>query len=260
MVLLVLLAISQPAMIYAGQEFGTINGTISGPGPLNRAKLTIEYDNGRVFHLSEAADGTFSQEIAVKGKVRITCQAQGTENYQLDTTYTDFSDTLRLNIRLQPGPYMLLKPQPDRQYPFLRDDATGLTEAAALQGSVIDKITDQPIYMANVGIVGKRRGALVDSSGHYEMRNVPPGLYSIRAASFGYKKIVLDSIRLVADSVTTVNFKLDTTTIVLEPIWDGMPRRRLNVPEQGNPAEIDVHIDTLTQKWIEPADSVRGKE
>lgn len=55
-----------------------------------------------------------------------------------------------------------------------------IAETYDINGRVIDKTSRQPIIAANVGIFGLTgKVAATDSSGHFIINSVPPGIYRL---------------------------------------------------------------------------------
>lgn len=63
---------------------------------------------------------------------------------------------------------------------------TVLAANSTLEGNVKDANTGEPLFGANVIIVGTSMGAVSDAHGKYKIQNVIPGFYKIRASYIGY--------------------------------------------------------------------------
>ena len=86
-----------------------------------------------------------------------------------------------------------------------------LAQPGKITGKVIDAKTGRPLAGANILVVGTHFGATTDASGHYVIRNLPPGKYVISVHFIGYrteKKIVRVGSRPV-----TLNFHLPRQAI-----------------------------------------------
>lgn len=90
--------------------------------------------------------------------------------------------------------------------------ATGL-----IKGKVTDE-NDIGIPGATVQIEGTTMGAAASFDGSYVILNVPPGTYTLIASSIGYSKTTIDSVVVVADSTTEINFQLTSESIEAEDV------------------------------------------
>ncbi len=83
---------------------------------------------------------------------------------------------------------------------------------STIRGRVTDARTAEPLYGANVFLVGTSLGAVTDVNGRYVILNVPTGTYTIRASYLGYKR---DETRidLNAGAESETNFRLEPVGI-----------------------------------------------
>src|SRR5262245_35363023 len=56
---------------------------------------------------------------------------------------------------------------------------------------------------------GATRTAITDDSGRYQILQVPPGLYRLRAELSGFKTVVRDNLQLLVNTPTTLNLKFE---------------------------------------------------
>ena len=59
-----------------------------------------------------------------------------------------------------------------------------------IKGTVIDKASRQPLEFINVLVLGLGRGGVTDAEGHFNIGEVPPGIYRLQASAVGYKTIL----------------------------------------------------------------------
>jgi len=85
--------------------------------------------------------------------------------------------------------------------------------AGVIKGSIVDRDTQQPLIGANIILDGTTMGAATDIEGHFEIRNVPVGSYSIRAHMIGYREQARANIHSVANRPTMVNLALEPTVL-----------------------------------------------
>ncbi len=94
-----------------------------------------------------------------------------------------------------------------------------------LRGVVRDGVTLQPLYGANVVIIGGTAGAATDSSGRFEIIPAPVGTMQLRASRLGYGPRVQTAVVVHAERITQVDFDLQ-------------PR-----PEQMDTVEVTTHAE-----------------
>lgn len=88
------------------------------------------------------------------------------------------------------------------------------------KGNIKGNVSDNkgvPIPYANVVLMGTTMGAASDAKGNYEISNVPPGSYTLRASVIGYKQGNA-SITVSAGETTTQNFSLAQDVLNMESV------------------------------------------
>ncbi|MCX7880649.1 MAG: TonB-dependent receptor [Ignavibacteria bacterium] len=70
----------------------------------------------------------------------------------------------------------------------------GETETPSIVGKVLDATTKKPIAGATVLVEGTNIGAISRSDGSFTIRNLSPGIYSVRFSSVGYETFVKANI------------------------------------------------------------------
>jgi len=92
---------------------------------------------------------------------------------------------------------------------------TTTTRRARVAGRVTDAASGQPVVGASVQVVGTSVTALTGADGRYIIASSPTGIYSMEARRIGFGNNVTANVRLIADSVITVNFALTTNPLRL---------------------------------------------
>lgn len=89
---------------------------------------------------------------------------------------------------------------------------------ARINGRVVDLGTNQPLEGVNVIIVGTPVAATTGPDGRFVIASAPVGIFSIEAKRLGYGLQRLENIRLHADSLTTLDFKLNSNPLRLDAV------------------------------------------
>ena len=88
----------------------------------------------------------------------------------------------------------------------------------SIEGTVIDQGTYQPLPGVNVIIVNTTMGAAADLNGKFIIKNIPVGMYQVKASMIGYQPEVKTAIVVSTNRVTMVNFELSQTVLDVEGI------------------------------------------
>ncbi len=81
---------------------------------------------------------------------------------------------------------------------------------------VVDEKAGEPLIGANVLIEGTDRGAATNIDGYYDILNVPPGTYTVRASMLGYHAVRVEEVRVSRGLTTYLDFELIDTAIELD--------------------------------------------
>lgn len=100
-----------------------------------------------------------------------------------------------------------------------------------IRGKVLNPVNNQPISYANVLVVGTDLGAISDESGNYEIANIPPGLYNVRASFIGYKSSTAFEIQVTIAKAVQLDFELlENTEDLAEVVVDSEFSRSEETP------------------------------
>jgi len=84
-----------------------------------------------------------------------------------------------------------------------------------IAGKVVDAKTKEPLIGVNVIIDGTKVGASTDIEGNYNILNVAPGVFTLRASAIGYRSVTVTQIKVSVDLTTRIDFTLSDETIQL---------------------------------------------
>lgn len=84
-----------------------------------------------------------------------------------------------------------------------------------IAGKITDKSTGEPLIGANVIIIGTSLGSSTDALGQYTILDVPPGIYSVQISYIGYRKLIINDVRVFIDQTTRIDAALESEAIEL---------------------------------------------
>lgn len=99
--------------------------------------------------------------------------------------------------------------------------STGQTEAqekSSISGKVVDDETGEPLIGVNILIEGTMVGTSADLEGFYAIKNIDPGVYSIRFSYVGYSSTIVKEVELRQGSDKILNIALKSSTAQLNEV------------------------------------------
>lgn len=84
-----------------------------------------------------------------------------------------------------------------------------------IAGTLTDKDTGEPLFGANITVVGTSLGAASDIDGQYTILHVPPGIYTVSISYIGYRKVTIEDVRVNIDQTARVDVELEMESIVV---------------------------------------------
>lgn len=88
-------------------------------------------------------------------------------------------------------------------------------QTGKISGIVTDKTTGDELIGVNIILQGTKIGSASDPEGFYAILNVHPGTYTLVASMVGYRKVVVNDVRVVSGKTTTINFEMEEETTEL---------------------------------------------
>jgi len=142
-----------------------------------------------------------------------------------------------------------------------------------LKGRIIDQSTRTGLAGANVQIEGTLLGASADLKGHYVIRNIPAGTYTLNISMIGYEKKRIQSVNVKNGEITNVSVRLKETVIGMNPVVVTASKRRQEIAitphsisvvsgtelMQRAPLRLDQALETVSGvNFVEGSISIRG--
>jgi TonB-linked SusC/RagA family outer membrane protein len=91
-------------------------------------------------------------------------------------------------------------------------------QTGAIEGTVTNAATGDPIPGVNLVIVGTNQGAASGPNGEYQIQGVEPGTYTVRASFVGYTNAVQENVAVEAGETATVDFELESQAEALDEV------------------------------------------
>ncbi len=88
-------------------------------------------------------------------------------------------------------------------------------QTGKISGNVTDSETGEPIIGANILIEGTFLGGAADVEGYYYINNIPPGKYTLKVTSVGYKPTKILNVFVKIDKTTNIDIKLSPDVLEL---------------------------------------------
>ena len=120
---------------------------------------------------------------------------------------------------------------------------------ANINGHVVNKITGEHIPFFTISLKGTTIGTTTDATGHYFIKNLPTGKFTITASGIGYKTVVIE-VNLKSSITVEVNFEIEEDVIQLDAVVVSANRNEVNRKEAASIVNI------LNTKLFENTNSV----
>jgi hypothetical protein len=114
-----------------------------------------------------------------------------------------------------------------------------VSQTATVHGRILDDSTHLPIASANVFIANSMLGSSSDSTGYFQIRNIPPGFHELVASCVGYHLTVV-RFQFVVASDTSVDFRLAPNIVKMGVVEVTAP----------DPAEWQNNLETFKKSLL----------
>lgn len=82
-------------------------------------------------------------------------------------------------------------------------------QTGVIQGVVVDKLSNQPVPFAPVGIVGTSTGVTADENGKFTLSGLAPGVYNLEVKALGYRPYSLFEVQVSGTRIRQVRIELE---------------------------------------------------
>jgi hypothetical protein len=93
-----------------------------------------------------------------------------------------------------------------------------LAQTGRINGVVVDKISQEPLPVVNVQVLGTQLGASTNANGRFAILGLDFGTYSLRASLVGYEPVVLSDVVVNSGKPTDLVIRLTQMPVGLEAI------------------------------------------
>jgi len=87
-----------------------------------------------------------------------------------------------------------------------------------ISGTITDKVTGQPLIGVNLIVQGTNLGAATDLEGRFTILEVPPGTYDVQVTYIGYRKVIVNDVRVFIDQTAKLDLALEPETLQLNEL------------------------------------------
>lgn len=113
-----------------------------------------------------------------------------------------------------------------------------------LTGHIVDSHTKEHIPFASIQVKGTSLGAVSDATGHFLLKNIPVGTYTLVASFVGYRNVE-QQIEVVANKTIEVKLNLDPTILQVDEVVVTGSRN------ESNRRETATIVNVLSAKMFE---------
>ncbi|MCX6152051.1 MAG: TonB-dependent receptor [Ignavibacteriales bacterium] len=85
-----------------------------------------------------------------------------------------------------------------------------------ISGRVTDMTNGEGIPFVNIVVEGTSFGAASDVNGYFNIINLPPNVFTIKATAIGYNPVTISNIKVSIDLTTNVDIQMSETSITLK--------------------------------------------
>jgi hypothetical protein len=95
---------------------------------------------------------------------------------------------------------------------------TAMAQTGSIEGVATDNKNKETLPGVMVTIEGTTIGTAADIDGHFNISNVKPGRYRVKASYISYNPVILEDVKVEAGKITTLSIVLSENTVSLEGV------------------------------------------
>lgn len=111
-------------------------------------------------------------------------------------------------------------------------------ETGSIKGTITDKETGKAITNTEILVVETYQGTVVSEKGYFEIKNIKPGIYTIKSHALGYTNETLTNIEVESGKTTQIKFSMKTANIKLNEITISATKIEKTIDKIGSPVYV----------------------
>ncbi|MFI3270006.1 MAG: TonB-dependent receptor [Rikenellaceae bacterium] len=116
--------------------------------------------------------------------------------------------------------------------------AFAANEEFVVRGHVLDAATNKHIPHATVAVVGTTKGAVADDTGHFYLKNLAVGNYTLRASMVGYTPVDKKISVKAGETLQNITFELTEDVLSVDQVV--VSANRTEIKRKNSPAIVSV--------------------
>jgi len=120
-------------------------------------------------------------------------------------------------------------------------------------GTVISRETREPLFGANVLILGTPLGTVSDLQGRFEISRIPQGIYTLEISLIGYEKGVFRNVRISPDRAASIRADLIPVVLRQQTMVVTASKRRQRLEDAPTTVEV-MNADAIRMRSVTSLD------
>lgn len=101
---------------------------------------------------------------------------------------------------------------------IIASSVTSFAQQGVIKGTVVNRVSNEPIPFANVTLQGTTSGVAANDNGEYEITGLAPGQYNVQVSFVGFTPMIVYEVQVTNARPAYVNFALDEEAAKLEEV------------------------------------------
>ena len=215
-ILIIILVFSMISNVKGDQELGTLKGIITSKDsnqPVENAIVKLVKTDLKA---KTAGDGTFAIGNIPSGVYDIIVTAPG--YFDLHVISANIAPNFATRLEYPLTAVSSSEISPNRVEAIFGDDLPmKMLNSGAISGKITDRKTGDPLVGAVIRLDGTSIGAQTDSTGKYEILNVPVKSYTAKIYMVGHKVETISDIRVNEDKTSILDIAMEEASIEERP-------------------------------------------
>lgn len=132
-------------------------------------------------------------------------------------------------------------------------------QSSLIRGRITDKRTKETLPGVNVSVPGTYKGAVTDIDGVYQIRDLAPGDYDLKASLIGYTVQVRTGVHVEQGKTTQIDFSLEATVLALGQSVEVIGKKPLFETDI-TASQQHISSEEIEQKVVESVTDLVGEQ